>query len=298
MSRSSAGSHAITISIVTVLIWSGSYIFAKFGLYEIPPITFALLRFAIAFPAIALLLVLRGSHFNLYIVKKHFLLLSTLALTGVTLNFVLQFYSLKFITATAAAVIINTSVVFIAVLSMLFLGENMSWRKNVGMFLAFVGIYLVMSKDSWNIFSLGVSELIGYFLMIAASACWAAYSVLGKRIVKKYSPMLVTTIVFGLGTAYLVPFSIMEYPWPSLLEISPLGWSSVLYLAIPCSTVAYVLWYESLKWLEATKVAVFLYMIPVFTLVFSHIFLGESLLYSTILGIGFVIAGVHLTQIG
>jgi drug/metabolite transporter (DMT)-like permease len=155
-----------------------------------------------------------------------------------------------------------------------------------------------MSKDSWNIFSLGVSELIGYFLMIAASACWAAYSVLGKRIVKKYSPMLVTTIVFGLGTAYLVPFSIMEYPWPSLLEISPLGWSSVLYLAIPCSTVAYVLWYESLKWLEATKVAVFLYMIPVFTLVFSHIFLGESLLYSTILGIGFVIAGVHLTQIG
>ncbi len=298
MTRSGRSLNAILMAITAVLIWSGSFVLAKFGLREIPPVTFALLRFMIAFPAIMLLLISRGIHLDLHIMKNHFLSFSALAFAGITLNFIFQFYSLKFISATAAAVIINTSAIFIAIFSAAFLKENMTWRKAFGVLLAFFGVIMVVSRNGWSILSMGEMELIGYLLMLVASVCWATYSVLGKRIVEAYSPILVTAAAFGLGTAYLVPFSLMEYPWPSPSELSLLAWSSVLYLAIPCSTIAYVLWYESLKRLEATKVAVFLYMIPVLTMVFSHVLLGEDILYSTILGIILVIVGVHLTQTG
>jgi len=298
MKRSVPDLGTAVMLLVTTLIWAGSFIFAKLGLREIPPITFALLRFAIAFPVVTLFLTRQTNEFNTRTIRKDLISFTALALSGVTLNFVFQFYSLKFITATAGAIVINTSVVFMTVFSAVFLGETMTWRKVTGVLIAFLGTFIVISKGDWGIFGIESMEMIGYILMIAACICWAVYSILGKKVLEKYSPTFVTAVVFGLGTLYLVPFSIAELPWANLFGISLLGWFSVFYLAIPCSALAYVLWYEGIRRLDVTKAAVFLYAVPVLTLILSHVFLGEMITYAIVCGAVLVILGVHLTQTG
>jgi drug/metabolite transporter (DMT)-like permease len=282
---------------IVVLIWAGSFIFIKVGLREIPPITLALARFALAFPFLLITLFLSENRNKLEIAwKKDFNSFTILALTGVTLLYIFQFYSLKFTTAAAGSIIINTTVIFIALFSAAFLNEKVGFRKVLGIALAFIGIFIVISNGSLNFLAVDPMELVGDALMIAAAVCWAVYSVLSKKILSSYSPLTATTVVFGLGTLYLIPFSLPEFPLDRLANASLLSWLSILYLAVPSSAVAYILWCKALTRMDASKVGVFLYAIPVLTMALSYIFLGETVTYWIILGAALVVCGVYLTQ--
>jgi len=99
-----------------------------------------------------------------------------------------------------------------------------------------------------------------------------------------------------LGTIFLLPFSLYEGVTSVIARISMVGWFSVIYLAVFCSVFAYVVWYQAIKEEKASKVAVFLYSIPLFTALFANIFLGERITIYILLGGALVIYGVHLTE--
>jgi drug/metabolite transporter (DMT)-like permease len=73
------------------------------------------------------------------------------------------------------------------------------------------------------------------------------------------------------------------------------GWLAVLYLALICSIFGYLGWYYALKHTEASKAAVFLNFIPLFTILMS-VFIGDHLTVFFLLGAGLIIYGVYLTQ--
>jgi drug/metabolite transporter (DMT)-like permease len=294
------GSSSIDLSSLVMLIlidlmWAGSFIAIKVGLREIPPSTMALLRFSLAFPLLAVFLFFVERD-KLRVDWKGLPHLIVLSLTGVTFLYIFQFYSLKYITASAGAILINTTTIFIALLSAAFLGEALSKVKGLGIGSAFLGTFLIVSEGNLNIFSLSFLEVFGALLMIGAALCWAVYSVLGKITLQAYSPMMVTTMVFGLGAMFLVPPSLAESPATFLFEISWLGWFSVLYLAVFASAVCYLLWSKVLLRIDATKAAVFLYLIPPLTLIFSFFLLEEAITYPILVGMVLVIGGVYLTQ--
>ena len=286
----------ITLSIVAAT-WAGSFIFIKIGLREIPPVTLALLRFALAFSAIGIMTLLtganKGAKMNL---KRDFIPLSILALTGVTLIYIFQFYSMKYTSASVGSIIMNTSVIFMAFFSAIVFKEKIGARKIVGIFLAFFGLFITLSKCSLDILRFDAQELFGDALMIASAICWAIYSTYGKKMLQSYSPMVSTTIVFGLGAFYLVPFAIFESPLSVIPKITWLGWASILYLSLFCSVFGYVLWNRGLTRMETVKVGMFLYLIPMVTMMLSYLFLGEEITYATIAGGALVIVGVYLTE--
>ena len=286
----------ITLSTVAIA-WAGSFIFIKVGLSEIPPITLAFIRFAIAFPVMGVLTFLTGANKSTQLqLKRDFLPFSILALTGVTILYIFQFYSLKFTTASTGSILINTTVIFMAILSAIFLKEKLSGRKIAGIIIAFFGLFIVISNFTFDVFTINAQELLGGVLMIAAAISWAVYSIYSKKILQSHSPMVTTTIVFGLGALYLMPFTLLESPLSVITEITWLGWASILYLSLICSVFAYVAWNRALSRLETVKAGMFIYFIPVITSVLSYFLLGEEITLATTIGGVLVLIGVYLTE--
>jgi drug/metabolite transporter (DMT)-like permease len=163
-----------------------------------------------------------------------------------------------------------------------------------GVALAFSGLIVITIGETDM--SLNLIEPVGVLLMVAAALCWAVYSVFGKKVLQRYSNQVATACAFLLGALFLVPFAISEGRLNALLDSSWLTWFSVLFLAIPCSVVAYILWNYMIRVIDVTKMLVSLYFIPIPTAILSYVFLGERVTYPLILGAALVIIGVYLTE--
>ncbi len=278
------------VLLLTMLIWAGSFVFIKIGLQEVKPYNLAFYRFAIASPIIIIAVKLRN---RLQIVKiEDIPLIIVLAITGVTLLYAVQFVALTYTTATNSSILINTSVIFIALMS-LFLGEEFTKLKAFGVCLSFIGVIFVVSKGKLEFF--GSKTFVGDVLMIFDGFLWAVYTVLGKGMLEKYNPESLTAYAFAIGSMLLFPLAIYE-GLANPLYLSTTTWISLLYLAVLCSVFAYLVWYSALTVMDATKVSVFIYVIPFFTAVMAYLVLGEDIGIFTVLGGILTILGIYFVE--
>ena len=279
--------------VLTSLSWAGSFVAVRVIYQEVPPVLLGFLRFAVATPLMLVLVWLRKKPFLLP--KKEIPRLIVLGLTGVTLLYIFQFLGIAFTTASTAAVLINTNVLYIALFSALFLHERFSWKKTTGIFLSFAGVVLVVFGQMSNQ-NLIVDNtfLIGIVLMLLSALCWAIYSIIGKQLLKTYDAVTITTHAFLWGTILYLPI-IIPTVGTAVQGITWMGVLAIIYLGVVCSILAYLAWYYALSKLEAAESAVFLNFIPLFTILLSF-FIGEYPSFVFILGAVFIMYGVYLTQ--
>ena len=286
----------ITMALLLILVsfvWAGSFIIVEIATKEIDPIDLGFLRFLVATPLMFLLVVLRKK--PLLLPKKELPWLVVLGLTGVTLLYLFQFLGIHYTNAPTASVLINTNVIFIAILSGLFLHEILTGKRIAGIILSFIGVFVIMISDlSTQEMTFDNLFFIGGILMLLSAFCWALYTLVGKRLLQRYDEFVITTYAFGLGTLFYLPFVFLHIG-PVLQQTSMDGWLAVLYLALVCSLFGYLGWYYALKHIDASKAAVFLNFIPLFTILMSF-FLGTSFSWFFLLGAGLIIYGVYLTQ--
>lgn len=275
------------------LVWAGSFVAVRMTVKEISPVDLGFLRFLVATPFMVLILLLSKKETRLP--AKELLSLSVLGLTGVTLLYIFQFIGIEYTTASTSAVLINTNVIFIVLLSATFLKEKFPLRKSAGIALSFVGILVVIFAQMTNE-SIAFSNvfLIGCIFIILSAFCWAIYSIVGKRLLDKYDPFTVTTYAFVLGTIFFLPVVLPDIT-DVIQGVSFNGWMAILYLALICSVFGYVAWYYALSRIEAGRAAVFLNLIPLFTIVISF-FTGEIPTFIFLIGAILIIYGVYLTQ--
>ena len=275
------------------LVWAGSFVAVRMTVKEISPVDLGFLRFLVATPFMVLILLLSKKETRLP--AKELLSLSVLGLTGVTLLYIFQFIGIEYTTASTSAVLINTNVIFIVLLSATFLKEKFPLRKSAGIALSFVGVLVVIFAQMTNE-SIAFSNvfLIGCIFIILSAFCWAIYSIVGKRLLDKYDPFTVTTYAFVLGTIFFLPVVLPDIT-DVIQGVSFNGWMAILYLALICSVFGYVAWYYALSRIEAGRAAVFLNLIPLFTIVISF-FTGEIPTFIFLMGAILIIYGVYLTQ--
>jgi drug/metabolite transporter (DMT)-like permease len=279
--------------ILVSLVWAGSFIVVDVTTKQMDPIDLGFLRFLVATPLMFLLVLLRKK--PLAIPKKELPWLIVLGLTGVTLLYLFQFLGIHFTNAPTASVLINTNVIFIAILSGVFLHEIVTKKRIAGIVLSFFGVVLIMFSDlSTQEITFDNLFFVGGILMLLSAFCWALYSLVGKRLLRMYDEFVITTYAFGFGTLFYLPFVFLHIG-PVLQQTSLDGWLAVLYLALTCSLFGYLGWYYALKHIDASKAAVFLNFIPLFTILMSF-FLGTSFSWFFLLGAGLIIYGVYLTQ--
>ena len=278
--------------VFVVFLWGSSFTVLKIGVYELTPVTLAFLRFLIAIPF--LIIITQGQHKNPF--RKQFFKewkkFSLLGLTGVTLYNILQNFGLQFTTASTASLIIASNPIFIAVLDHFYLKEKTALRLILGVFLAFLGIFLVIKPFEW---SLHPMVLFGDLLCLGGALCWALYSVFSRKILSEYKASEITTYVMLFGTFFLLPFmlALEKFVLPTSLFI----WLLLLFLGLFCSGLAYLLWGKALEEIPATKAGVFLYFIPVVSVSIAHFVLLEPIDIFFVVGTIFVMAGVAITEL-
>jgi len=115
-----------------------------------------------------------------------------------------------------------------------------------------------------------------------------------KETPQTYDMFTVTAYAFALGSLFYLPFVISDII-PTIQQTSINGWLAVLYLALVCTVFGYIGWYYALKETEASKAAVFLNLIPLFTIIMSFL-IGESITVFFLLGAILITFGIYITQ--
>jgi drug/metabolite transporter (DMT)-like permease len=279
--------------LLVAVIWASSFIFIKWGLIELGPFNLAFWRFSIASPLLFGYVYLRKRNELFSFERKDFILLLILGLTGVSLLYAVQFMALKLTTAINASILINSSVLFIALFSIFLLSEKITPIRALGILVGMVGISLVLSNGKLNFFS--GSTFAGDLLMIFDGFLWAIYTIVGKSLLSRHDADALTAWAFLTGIITLVPFLAFE---GIQIPVMMLSWASILFLSILCSFVAYLIWYKALEMEDASKVAIYIYLIPFFTAIMAFFILNEEITVIKILGGVLTILGVYLAEKG
>ncbi len=193
------------------------------------------------------------------------------------------------VSAGAASLIIATAPAFTAVVAYFLLSERLSTLGWLGIVVSFGGVALiVVGEDA----ALGFNR---YALLVLVSAVVTAfYAVLQKPLFERYKPVEVTAFATWAGTLPMFIF------WPGFTaDVATAGGTPLLaavYIGVVPSAVAYTLYAQALAQTSVTLVAAFLYMVPVFSLLFSWLLLGEVPTLLTLVGGGIAIFGIVLVN--
>jgi drug/metabolite transporter (DMT)-like permease len=278
----------------TSFIWAGSFIAVGLTYSEIPPILLGIFRFALATPLMIVILFLRKQ--KLFLPKKEWMQVLILGLTGVTFIYIFQFIGVSLTTPATASAIINTNVILIALLSRIFLKERFTLLKKIGIPLSFCGVFVIVLGQMTNeTLVVDTLFLTGCILVLASALCWAVYSIVGKNLLRTYSPLQVTTNAFLIGFLCYLPFTLLYLDY-DYLHISLNGIIAIMYLGIFCSVIAYPTWSYLLSKQDAGQTAVFLTLIPFFTMILSILIIKETITPLFVIGAIFIMCGVYLTQ--
>lgn len=277
--------------LLAVIFWGISFIATKIALNELSPETIILLRLLLAI--ILLLLIALYTKRDFSISLKNHLGIFILALVAV-FHLWIQITGLKFTSASNTGWIIGVTPVFMAILGFIIFKEKITPVKALGISIAFIGLMLLMSKG--DVLSIGFISHKGDFLVLASAFTWSIYSMINKKISLSYSPLMTILFLFLMMAVIITPFTLNRETINSVIHLSINGWLAILFLGIFCSGIAYVLWAQALKELEATKVGVFLYFEPFVTVFAAWLILQEVISYITILSGIIITFGVILVN--
>ena len=191
------------------------------------------------------------------------------------------------------SLIYASSPVMIAVGSALWLGERFSKRQMLGVVLAMSGVVHVVVRGEWAHLS-QVQLVVGDLWIVAAAISWAAYALLQKRWPTRLSSTAQLAAICMGGVVVLLPFSVWELLQDSTPVVGQQAWLMMVFTALLPGVGAYWIYGWTQKILGASRVAMTLYLGPLYTAVVAWLFLGEALGLHHLAGGVLILSGVGL----
>jgi len=272
------------------LIWGSTWLFIKLGLDDLPPFTFAGIRFVIA--SAILFAIIKARRLSLPRTHADWILLAVTGVLSFSLNYGLLFWGEQYISSGLAALLQATIPAFGLVFAHFYLpGERMTPEKIFGIVMEVAGVGVVFSNQ---LSVAGPRALAGCAALVVGSACAAAANVLVKKDGAKLDPAILAggQMVFGL-----IPLLVIGIP----LEGNPLQfhWTrmaiiSLFYLAIVGSVAAFLLYYWLVQHMDVTKTMLVALVTPVIAVTLGVVVLHEELNWRTFAGGAMIISGIGL----
>lgn len=272
--------------LVTVGLWGVSFVNIKIAVSEVPPVTMALIRFAAA--SVILLAITRKLETAAKIRRKDMPKMVLAGVLGITLYFYFENTGVKLTTAANASLIVSIVPVIAIAMDKLFFRTKITAIQLAGMATAIIGTYLAVTANGQVNFNSATFR--GNVLMLGAMLSWSLYTLVNKSFKGAYSGLLMTTYQTVLGTFFLIPLSFTEYHKWRLFSLASLG--NILFLALFCSVVCYLLYMYALKNLDVAITTIYLNLVPVIGVVSGHFILGENVLPVQMLGGSFTILAI------
>lgn len=290
MSRKTAVGHITAL--ITVIIWGTTFISTKVLLTDFTPIEILFLRFLLGLTALTAVYpkILRIKD------KKQELTFAAAGLCGICLYYLLENIALIYTMASNVGVIISVAPFFTAVLSRVFMKPEE--KLKAGFFAGFTAAMAGICLISFNGSTLRLNP-VGDVLAIAAAFIWAVYSLLIRKISGYgYNIIQTTRRVFIYGILFMLPFLFVFDFSLNLQElVKPEYALNLIYLGFGASALCFVTWNYAVKALGAVRTSVYIYMVPVITVVTSVIVLKEEITRMAAAGIGLTLIGLFLSAL-
>jgi drug/metabolite transporter (DMT)-like permease len=272
------------------------YVVSKWGFDAVPPVTLAFLRVVVG--GVALYAVVRAWMPERSIPsgdRRKFVALGF----WVAVTLVTQFVGTDLTTASEGALLTVLTPVFTLALGVAVLGETLTARKVGGMALAAAGTLAVLAGQ-YDLAAISAGSAAGVVLLLAASFAWAAYTVYGLPVVRRYSALetaTYSTLAAAPMLAVLVP---VEFATRGVslgdIPVTAGVVGAVLYLGVLSTAAAWYLWYRGVAFVDAGTVAVFFFAQPAVGAVLGVAFLGESLGPWFVVGAAVMALGIYVVS--
>lgn len=278
-------------ALLTIVIWGTTFISTKVLLADFQPVEILFFRFVLGFFALlaACPRLLRGT------TRRQELTFAAAGLCGVCLYYLLENIALTYTLASNVGVIISVSPFFTAILSHLARKGEEKLQANffVGFVVAMAGICLISFKGS----ALEINPT-GDLLALGAAFIWACYAVLTRQISNfGYPTILTTRRIFFYGILFMIPaLFLFDFHWDLSRFSHPVYLLNILFLGLGASALCFVTWNFAVKLLGAVKTSIYIYMVPVITVVTSVLILKEEITAAAALGIALTLGGLLLSE--
>ncbi|SDC30347.1 DMT family transporter [Shouchella lonarensis] len=275
--------------VLVALFWAGLYPIGHITVDAIHPIVVAFYRFLLTSLCLVPLLMMSKKD-SWKIQKQEWVPLLLLGLTGIFLYNGLFFMGLQAAGAVKSAVIIAFIPIVTSILARIFYKDVFTPKKIIGILLSLAGVILVVTEGNlMSIFQLTPGDI----WLLSAVVVFSVYALLGKRFMITMSPLKTTTYATVFGTILFVPL-VLWIGLPAVTGITMMQWSALLYMAFFATVIAFVWWNKGVAELGPGTTAIFLNLVPVFTL-FLSLFFGDTIYWVHVVGTILVFAGVRLT---
>ncbi len=299
----------ITASIaLLIVVWAVNFIAGKIALRSLPALALASFRVVLAgivmipaylfcsrLPAFAEAAHARRRGFTL----RDMWTFLYLGFFGVTVNQMCFTIGLHYTSVSHASVVVGMGPIYTLVLAALMRLETATWRKAVGMAIALAGIVVMASEKGP---SAHAPSLLGDAIVMAGSVGFAMYVVLGKRLAGKYEALTMTAFNHFAGALIVLPLAVQQARVLNLAgkwrAIPWSGWTAMLYMAIFSSAIAYVFYFWLLRYLEASQLSAFSYLLPMLATILGILWLGEKGSWFQVLGSVLALGGLYWIESG
>lgn len=285
----------IGLAVLAVIIWSGNFIVARLVIHNVPPVSLAFYRWALA---TLLLLPFAIRHFSKErkIVARHWLYFSLIAMSGIALFNTFVYIGAHYTTATNLALIGTTSSPIMSIiLARFFLKERIDPQKFWGMLVCITGVLFLLCKGNFkNLIHLHFDT--GDLWVLAGALCFAIYNVMARKKPSGVSPINFLFVIFSIGTLMLLPFFWYEHNNHAAITWDKEIIGSIIYLGIGASVICFLIWNIAISQLGAGRTALFGNLIPIFSSLEAAFLLHEKFTNAHLISMLIVFSGIIIAN--
>lgn len=273
------------------LIWGSTWMAIKVGLHDLPPLTFAGIRFAVALPP--LLLLMAAKRWPWPRRAEEWRLLTLTGLLTVTGGYGLVYWGEKFIPSGLAAILFSIyPLAGLLFANALLPSEPMTRRKLTGVFLGLAGVaVLFMDRLAFG----GPMALWGSLALVASTLCGSLSGVLIKREGGHLDPVAVSVVQMAVGGLPLLVFGMLLEGNPLKAAWTPKAVGALLYLSLAGTSLAFVLWYRLIRAVEVTRAQMMPLLNTLVAVLLGKLLMGETYGVRGLIGGAAIFLGLALS---
>jgi drug/metabolite transporter (DMT)-like permease len=286
------------VLIAANVVYATSYAATRLVLDDIPPATLALVRLVIgALILIPAALATRRPG-TAPIPPRDRRSIAWMGVFGFAAAFAFSHWGIARSTATNAALLITVEPISLILLSPWALGERLTRREGAGAALALLGAALVVVNGIPGLTHALAPHWRGDLLLLLAGVAYASYSIFGRGVLARHSPLAVTAWSITWGALAMLPLAALEWLGGAPLRLTPHAVAGALYLAVVITALGYLAWNYALERVPAPRAAIFLNIQPLVGALLGVYYLGEALTAFTVSGGMLILAGLSLALKG
>lgn len=283
---------AILLASFVAFIWSTSWILIKFGLNDIPALTFAGLRYFLGFLCLTPFLFQSSVRRQILLFTKAEWIL--ILLMGVITYFTAQgtqFLSLAYLPATTLSLILNLTSVFVAILAVYLIKEVPAWNQWLGLAINLIGVLIFFYPQGGN-----GGAVIGFVFAAVCLASNTLGTLIGRKVNAsgKLNPIAVTMVSMGIGSILMLASGLT---WQGIPAISTRSIVIILVLAVVNTAFTFVVWNYTLQTLTAVESSIINNTMMVYIAILAWIFLDEIQDLSGIIGLALAFIGAIIVNL-